>query len=45
MGKGDPRLDQASVKAVTGQKMKPAMIGNQATAACVKLPIVWELKE
>jgi periplasmic protein TonB len=41
---GYPRLDEASVKGVTGQKMKPAMAGGQAIATCVLVPIVWNLE-
>jgi TonB family protein len=41
---GYTRLDDAALKAVSGQKMKPAMAGSQAIAACVTMPIVWNLE-
>jgi TonB family protein len=41
---GYTRLDDAAIKGVTGQKMKPAMFGGQAIASCVTMPIVWNLK-
>ena len=41
---GSARLDDASVKGVTGQTMKPAMAGGEGIATCVLLPIVWKLQ-
>jgi TonB family protein len=40
---GYARLDAAALKMVSGQKMKPAMAGNQPVATCVLLPIAWKL--
>jgi protein TonB len=41
---GYPRVDEAALKAISGQKMNPATTAGQPIAACVTLPIVWKLK-
>jgi TonB family protein len=41
---GYPRLDDAGIKAVTGQKMMPATSDGHPIAACVTMPIVFNLK-
>jgi TonB family protein len=41
---GYPRLDEAGVKAVTGQKLTPATSEGHPMATCVTLPIVFNLK-
>jgi TonB family protein len=41
---GNEHLDEASLRGVAGQKMVPATVDGQPTAACVTLPIVWKLK-
>lgn len=40
---GFARIDEASLKSVSGQTMTPAKVGNQPVASCVTLPIVWKL--
>jgi len=41
---GYPRLDEAGVKAVTGQKLIPATSDGHPIATCVTMPIVFKLK-
>jgi TonB family protein len=40
---GFPRLDEACINAVQGQRMLPAMEDGRPVAATVELPIVWKL--
>lgn len=40
---GFARVDEASLKSVSGQKLNPAKVGDQPIASCVTLPIVWKL--
>ncbi len=41
---GYPRLDQASIKGVTGQKMLAATINGVGVSSCTRLPIVYKIK-
>jgi TonB family protein len=42
---GAPRLDEACIKAVLNQSMKPGSRDGILVDACVTLPIVWKLKD